>query len=595
MSGNGRVQPAAAPAPATGSSLRETFSILGGYLRPHRTSVVFGCIFLVAAGGLGLAQPMAAKWVLEAMAKDEGLTRPIILLSGLVVVAALALGFGSFLLMRSAEEVVLAGRRNLVRHILALTMPAMRREAPGDLISRVTADTTLLRQIAVQSLTQALLGSVMLIGALVLMATIDLVLLVTILGTVLALGAVVALAMPRIRRAARRAQQQVGAMGSALERVLGAFATVKASGAEDVERERVGDAARAAYDQGVSLARWSALAGTSSGLAIQVAFLIVLGVGGARVTSGAISVSDLVAFLLYVLYLSQPVMQLVNAGTYFQAGRAAVTRIGEVTQLPTERVAPRRFARVTPGDSPASLSFEDVTFTYPGRESPALEELSLHIPATGLTAIVGPSGAGKSTLLSLIERFYDPDRGRILLDGRDLRDWELRDLRAQVAYVEQDAPVMAGTLRENLAYAAPDARDDDLHSALALTRLGPLLERLGGELDSEVLYRGVSLSGGERQRIAIARALLRQPRLLLLDEATSQLDAVNEAALREVVRELSSRTTVLVVAHRLSTVMSAARIAVLQDGRLRSVGTHRELMREDELYAEFTQGQLLVG
>jgi ABC-type multidrug transport system fused ATPase/permease subunit len=582
-------------------SLRETLETLGAYVRPHRVPVALGCLFLIASGGLGLAQPLAAREVLEALALDQGLTRALIELSALVVAAALLLGLGSFLVMRSAEAVVLAGRRTLISHVLRLTMPGMRSQAPGDLLARVTADTTLLRQIAIQSLVQAIMGSVMLIGALVLMAIVDLVLLATIVGVVCVLGFVVALVMPRIREAARNSQQAVGRMGGAFERALGAFPTVKASGAESVELARVGAAAEAAYEQGTVAARWSSVAGTAAGLSIQVAFLVVLGVGGARVQSGAISVSTLVAFLLYVMYLTQPVLQLVNAGTYFQAGRAAIGRIGEVTELPTEPVAgdrpplhpPRHSALATP--DPAALVFEDVTFTYPGRKEPAVAGFSLIVPAGGLTALVGPSGAGKSTLLGLIERFQDPDAGRILLDGRDVRDWDLGELRRQMAYVEQDAPVMAGTLRENLAYAAPRASDDELREAIALTRLEPLLERLGGDLGAEVLHRGVSLSGGERQRIAIARALLRRPRLLLLDEATSQLDAVNEAALREVVQEVSKRTTVLVVAHRLSTVRSAGRIAVLQDGRLRAWGDHGDLLREDELYAEFAQRQLLAA
>ena len=323
-----------------GPSLRETLAALGGYLRPQRGTVALGCALLVISGGLGLAQPLAAKLVLEALAVDEGLGSALLKLSALVVAAALALGFGNFLVLRAAESVVLEGRRSLVQHILRLSMPGMRRQAPGDLLARVTADTTLLRQIAVQSLVQAILGTVMLVGALVLMAVVDMVLFATIVGVIGGLGFVIAVVMPRIRRSARNAQRSVGEMGGALERVLGAFTTVKASGAEAVERRRVGAAAEAAYEQGVVMARWSSVAGTTAGLSIQVAFLIVLGVGGARVQSGAISVSTLVAFLLYVLYLTQPVLQLVNAGTYFQAGRAAVGRIREVTALPTEPVDP---------------------------------------------------------------------------------------------------------------------------------------------------------------------------------------------------------------------------------------------------------------
>jgi ABC-type multidrug transport system fused ATPase/permease subunit len=243
----------------------------------------------------------------------------------------------------------------------------------------------------------------------------------------------------------------------------------------------------------------------------------------------------------------------------------------------------------------AELSFEDVSFRYPGSTAPALRSLTLHVPAAGMTALVGPSGAGKSTALGLVERFYDPDRGRILLAGRDLRDWPLRELRAAIGYVEQEAPVMAGTLRENLSYAADRAGDDEaLHGVLRMTRLDGLLRRLGNDLDAQILERGHSLSGGERQRIVIARALLRRPRLLLLDEATSQLDAVNEAALRDVIEELSERIPVLVVAHRLSTVRSAAQIAVLEDGTIRATGTHDELLGSDALYAELADKQLLA-
>jgi ABC-type multidrug transport system fused ATPase/permease subunit len=203
---------------------------------------------------------------------------------------------------------------------------------------------------------------------------------------------------------------------------------------------------------------------------------------------------------------------------------------------------------------------------------------------------VGPSGGGKTTILSLLERFYEPDQGRILLDGTDLREWDLVRLRATIGYVELDAPVMAGTLRDNLMYAAPDASERELRWVLRVARLGQLLERLGGDLDATLHHRGSSLSGGERQRIAIARALLRRPRLLLLDEATSQLDAENEAALREVVADVAATTTVILVAHRLSTAQVAERIVVLEDARLRTVGAHDELVGKDDLYARLVAG-----
>jgi ABC-type multidrug transport system fused ATPase/permease subunit len=211
-----------------------------------------------------------------------------------------------------------------------------------------------------------------------------------------------------------------------------------------------------------------------------------------------------------------------------------------------------------------------------------------------MTAFVGPSGAGKTTVFSLIERFYDPDSGTITFDGRPLPDWELGRLRSSIGYVEQDAPVLSGTLRDNLLLGNAEADDDSVRRVLKTTRLDTMVGGLPDGLDTLVGHRGTKLSGGERQRVAIARALLRSPRLLLLDEATSQLDAVNEAALRDTVADVARTTTVLVVAHRLSTVTSADRIVVMEAGQVRAVGTHRELVAADPLYAELAATQFLA-
>src|SRR5215472_11401028 len=212
-----------------------------------------------------------------------------------------------------------------------------------------------------------------------------------------------------------------------------------------------------------------------------------------------------------------------------------------------------------------------------------------------MTAFVGPSGAGKTTVFSLIERFYEPTSGRVLLDGTDVRHWPITQLRAAIGYVEQDAPVLSGTLRDNLLLGAPHATPDEITATLATTRLTALVTRLPDGLDTLVGHRGTRLSGGERQRVAIGRALLRHPRLLLLDEATSQLDALNEAALRETVAETALTTTVLVVAHRLSTVTMADRIIVMDAGKVKAAGTHAELVASDPLYAELAATQFLAS
>ncbi|WP_354637096.1 ABC transporter ATP-binding protein [Kitasatospora camelliae] len=593
-------RPATAPGPAAQPfSLRDTLAGLRAHAAPERRRLLTAGLLLLAAAGVGLAQPLVVRQVLGGATPLRGSGPYLGLLVALVVVGAGVSALGRYQLTAAAEGVVLSARRRLTAHVLRLPMPAFRRQTPGDLMARVTGDTTLLRQVVLQTLVQAVTGLITVVGALVLMACLDLVLLGSSVLAILLLLGMVGLVMPRIRTASLGAQNSIGEMGAVLDRALTAFTTVKACGTEEFETRRVDAAAEDAYRNGVLRARWDSVANATAALAVHLVFLVVLGVGGLRVAGGAISVATLVAFLLYVLYLAEPVMSLVAVGAYFQTGRAAVQRIGEVTRLPLEppRAAATTRERTRPDASaaPAAVRFDRVTFRYPGATGEALRDFSLTVPAVGLTALVGPSGAGKSTALHLIERFYDPDLGTVSLDGTDLRTWDVHALRAKIGYVEQDAPVMAGTLRENLLYATGGATDAALHEVLAATRLEPLLHRLGDDLDAPILYRGVSLSGGERQRIAIARALLRRPRLLLLDEATSQLDAVNEAALREVIQELSTRIAVVAVAHRLSTVRSATLIAVVRDGTVQATGSHTELLRTDGLYAELAAHQLIAA
>lgn len=564
-------------------------------VRPHRSTLAAAVVLgLVGAAG-GLAQPLAAREVIEALAADRSLLVPLLVLGALVAVSAFVLAAHLWVLARTAERVVLDTRREVGWRLLRLRMPAFDTQAPGDLVARATSDSTLLGSVVSIGLVESFNGAVTLLGAIVLMAVVDPVLLaVTAVALAVTAGGV-GVVLPRISRTIERRQAAVGELGAVLERALGALKTVKASGAEGRETAAVKAVAESAYRRGMESAGYQAIVGTATALAVQVAFLAVLGVGGARAASGSLSIGDLIAFLLYLFFLSEPISALGQGATQLQQGLAAVSRIDALHELPLEEdLATSGRSRLVLVDDPLVV-FEGVSFRYVADAPLVLDHVSFAVPRRGLTAVVGPSGAGKTTLFSLLERFYEPQHGHITLGGSDLRNWSRAELRASIGYVEQEAPVLAGTLRDNLRYGAPDAGDDELTAVLRQVRLAELLSRLPDGLDTGIGTRGSTLSGGERQRIAIARALLQRPSLLILDEAASQLDGLNEVALRDIIAETGRNQAVLVIAHRLSTVVDAQRIIVLEAGRVRAVGTHRQLIASDGLYAELAATQLPSG
>ncbi|MGG7575742.1 ABC transporter ATP-binding protein [Streptomyces sirii] len=590
---------------------------LAGHLRRQRGRMAVGVALGLLGSVMGLAQPLAAKRVMDEMSRGQPGAGAVLVLSLLVVAGAILVGLGHYVLQWSAESMVYAARRRLTERLLRLRVAVVEGTEPGDLIARVTSDTAVLRQSVPQALSAAVTGTLVTAATVVMMGLLDAVLLCVTLAVIAVVGVIVAVVAPRIGRATRHTQESVGRIGAALERVFGAFRTVKASGAEWREAAALDRAAADARRTGVRAAAWEAVSATASAVVVQVSFLVVLGVGGARVTSGAISVSTLVAFLLYLFALAPRIGQLAEGVGQLQVGAAAAVRIDHVERLEVEKLAvehvdgpgaecvreglrefapaPAAAAVTAPesGEPPLGVAFHQVSFAYRPGLPRVHHEVTFSVPARGLTAFVGPSGAGKTTVFSLIERFYEPDSGRVLLDGEDVRRWPLPRLRASIGYVEQDVPVLAGTLRDNLTLGTVEPGEEELARVLRMARVDVLADRLPHGLDTDVGHRGSRLSGGERQRVAIARALLRRPGLLLLDEVTSQLDATNEAALRDTITETALDTTVLVVAHRLSTVTSADRIVVMEAGRVRAVGTHAQLMTCDALYRELASTQLL--
>jgi ABC-type multidrug transport system fused ATPase/permease subunit len=573
----------------TGKSagLRELLS----FARPHRASISVALALGLLGALAALAQPLLVGAVLKAIRTGDPVAGPAALLVVLFALDAVFSGFQGYLMGRTGEGVIFGVRRALVGRLLRMTVPEHDRRRTGDLLSRVGTDTALLKAALSQSLTSIVVGVVVFAGAILLMALIDPLLLAVALASIAVATAVVVVVATKVREATEEAQERVGTLGAALERTLRAIRTVKISRAEDREEEAISGEARAAYGAGVRAAAYEALIGPATNVALQGSFVLVLGVGGARLASGDLALEDLVAFLLYLLYLVGPLVMVFASFTELQQGLAAMGRIREVLELPVEA---EPSGLVPEPNTPAApvARLDRVRFGY-GPDRPVLEDVSFEVFGPGLTALVGPSGAGKSTVFALLSRFYDADSGSVRVGGTDVRRLPLGELRERVAYVEQDAPVLAGTVRQNLLYANPEARDEELEEVLDLANLRAFAEKLPYGLDTEVGDGGTLLSGGERQRIALARMLLRRPRLLLLDEVTSQLDAENERALKETVREVSLRCAVVVIAHRLSTIVRADRILLLDGGRVAAEGTHENLLQNSPLYRKLVETQMI--
>lgn len=574
------------------ASLRELLP----YLAVNRTLITAAVLLSVVGAATSLAQPLLVQQLIDRVQTANPLGWLPWLLVALVVADALVAGVQHFLLQVLGEQVVRLSRRRLVARILHLPVAAFDTRRTGDLVSRVGSDTTLLRSVLTQGLVESIGGLLTFVGAVVAMIVIDPLLFGLTLGVVvLAIGAAGAV-MPMLTRASAQAQEQVGALSASLERAISGVRTIRAANATDREITVLDERTEGAYQAGLKVARVSAMVVPIAGVALQLAFLVVLGVGGARVAAGSLSISELVGFLMFLFLLVMPLGQMIGAMSATSQALGALGRIQEVVRLPIETdgdvvgTAPRR-------QDAAAVAFEGVSFRYPTTEDGApdvLDDVTFAVPRGSRTALVGPSGAGKSTVFALVERFYDPVAGRVLADGVDLREIPRAQLRAGIGYVEQDAPVLAGSLADNLRLGAPDATEAEMRAVLERANLAEVLTRSPLGLDAPVGEHGVMLSGGERQRLAIARALLAAPALLLLDESTSSLDSRNEAQLRAAIDEVATGRTLLVIAHRLSTVVDSDQIVVLDGGRVVATGTHTELLDSSPLYRELAHHQLLT-
>jgi ABC-type multidrug transport system fused ATPase/permease subunit len=601
MSEQGREGTAAADLPR--AQLREMWP----YLREHRAALALVAVTSLCATFFAVVQPLMLQRLVNSVGAGEAVGGFLALLIGVTVGQALFSGLQTYLLQSTAERVVLGVRRSLVARLLSLPVSVFDSRRVGDLMSRVGSDTTLLRTVVTSGLFDIISSTLMFVAAVVLMVLIDPLLFALTLGTVL-IGVVAAFVLGRrVRLASKDAQNAVGDMSSSVERALSGIRTIKAAVAEEREAALIDADATAAYRAGIRLATMSAIIQPLMSICLQAAFLVVLAVGGVRVANGSMQLGDLMAFILYLFLLIMPIGSAIGAFVQIQTGLAALDRIQEVVRMDAEATDEQALgpapALATPGTSAPAIEFDRVSFRYPAAEAaqgPAptqqaptvLDDVSFRVPRGARFAIVGPSGSGKSTTLALIERFYEPTAGTISVAGVPLPKVARGDLRARLGLIEQDAPVLSGTLADNLRLAAPEAGDEQLVQALRSVGLADLVDREAGGLSLDLGEHGTKLSGGQRQRLAWARTMLAERDILLMDEPTSSVDSRTEHQLQSTLDELARQRTVVVVAHRLSTVRDFDRILVLERGRVVDSGTHDELIGHEGVYREmaFRQG-----
>ena len=565
---------------------------LVGYLGPYWRRLIVTSVLLILSTGLGLLPPLFQRQIVDEVIGTRDLSRLVTLVAIMIGVYAAAgwVDFGDQYLRHTVGERFLFDLRvRIYAYLQRLSLSFFERTSTGELMSRVTSDVNALEQFVTHGVILTTVDLLRLLGASAVLLVLDWRLALVVLIPV----PIIAVGLRQFNRYSRpiyrRVRDRLGDISARLQDDLAGIRVVQAFGQEDAELERFRTVSEKYYHERVRAIRaWSTFF-PAMYFVSAVGGVLVLGFGARMVVGGQISLGTLVAFLAYIASFYEPLRRLTEVDNTFQQAIAAGERIFELLdEKPDVQDAPDAVELTgVKGD----VVFDDVHFGY-GEGDEVLHDIEFHMTPGQVIALVGPSGAGKTSIANLLCRFYDPAHGRVLVDGHDLRQVKLESLRRHVAVVLQDTFLFNATVRENLLYGKPDAADEEIVATAQAAYAHEFIAQMPNGYDTEIGERGVKLSGGQRQRLALARAILADPRLLILDEATSSVDAEAEYLIQQALEGVMKGRTSLVIAHRLSTIRNADKIIALEGGRIREIGNHSELLALGGLYSQLYQRQI---